>query len=137
MKVVVDTNIFFSALLKNNNKFRNALLLNTQPSFCSCYLLIAELFKYKEKLVNLSQIDEYDLLKVFYEMLKNIELYNENLITKQSFSESYKLCKNIDLKDIPFVALTIELDGLLWTGDTKLKEGLLKKGFKNFYEPQQ
>jgi predicted nucleic acid-binding protein len=33
------------------------------------------------------------------------------------------------MKDMYFVALTIEMDGILWTGDVKLKKGLTKKGF--------
>jgi len=44
------------------------------------------------------------------------------------------LCKDIDESDTPFVALTIELKALLWTGDKKLKEGLKKKGFISFFE---
>jgi predicted nucleic acid-binding protein len=39
----------------------------------------------------------------------------------------------VDLKDIPFVALSIELNAPLYTGDNKLKNGLLAKGFDNFY----
>jgi predicted nucleic acid-binding protein len=42
--------------------------------------------------------------------------------------------KVVDIKDFPFVALTIELDALLWTGDNKLKNGLKAKGFNLFYE---
>ena len=42
------------------------------------------------------------------------------------------MCKEIDLKDISFVALALELDALLWTGDKKLKEGLENRHFINF-----
>jgi predicted nucleic acid-binding protein len=41
---------------------------------------------------------------------------------------------DIDEKDSVFVALTLELDGLLWTSDKKLKNGLIKKGFNSFFE---
>ena len=34
------------------------------------------------------------------------------------------------MDDLPFVALTIYLDGLLWTGDKKLLKGLAVKGFE-------
>jgi predicted nucleic acid-binding protein len=43
------------------------------------------------------------------------------------------LSKNSKLK-YPFVALTIFLDGYLWTGDKKLKKSLEKKGFDKFFE---
>jgi predicted nucleic acid-binding protein len=34
------------------------------------------------------------------------------------------------LGDVLFVALTISIDGSLWTGDKKLYNGLKSKGFK-------
>jgi predicted nucleic acid-binding protein len=39
----------------------------------------------------------------------------------------------VDPKDTPFVALTIELDGRLWTGDKALVRGLRAQGFDRFY----
>ncbi|MEI7935826.1 MAG: PIN domain-containing protein [Verrucomicrobiota bacterium] len=35
---------------------------------------------------------------------------------------------------MPFIALTLHLDGRLWTGDDKLKAGLRAKGFDRFFE---
>jgi predicted nucleic acid-binding protein len=35
------------------------------------------------------------------------------------------------MDDLPFVALTVYLEGLLWTGDFKLLNGLRAKGFTN------
>ena len=46
-----------------------------------------------------------------------------------------RLCKEVDEKDTPYVALTLHLDGRLWTHDTKLKVRLRTSGFDRFYEP--
>jgi len=51
----------------------------------------------------------------------------------ESRQMAYDYCKNIDMKDIPFVALAIDLGIAFWTGDKKLKEGLAKMGYHNFY----
>jgi predicted nucleic acid-binding protein len=134
MKVVVDTNIFFSALLRKENKFRNVLLLNSEDSFYTCHLLMIEIFKYKEKIIKFSKLSEVEMLEIFYDLMKKVELYNETYITKESLLQAYNLCQDIDDKDIPFVALTLELNGVLWTRDKELKEGLSKKGFSYFYE---
>jgi predicted nucleic acid-binding protein len=40
----------------------------------------------------------------------------------------------VDINDIPFIALSVELKIPLWTGDKKLKEGLKLKGFNGFFE---
>lgn len=133
MKVIVDSNIFFSALLKEQNKFRNLLLLNDKIDFFTCHFLIVELFKYKEKIIKASKMEEEAILELFYELLKRINLYNETLISDENYYQAYDLCKDIDKKDIPFVALTLEINGFLWTGDKKLREGLKSKNFINLY----
>jgi predicted nucleic acid-binding protein len=44
------------------------------------------------------------------------------------------LCKEIDEKDVPFVALTIELDCELWTFDKPITKGLTALVFTKFFE---
>jgi len=39
----------------------------------------------------------------------------------------------VDENDVAYVALTIELEGKLWTSDRELEIGLRKKGFMCFY----
>jgi len=46
---------------------------------------------------------------------------------------AYNLCFDIDPKDTPFISLSLELSLPLWTGDKRLKDGLILKGFHNFY----
>ncbi len=41
--------------------------------------------------------------------------------------EARRLCKDVDPKDAPFDALTLHLDGRLWTGDAELIAGLRPK----------
>jgi predicted nucleic acid-binding protein len=42
---------------------------------------------------------------------------------------AYELCKDVDVKDTLFVAMSLEFDTWFWTGDKKLKAHLLSKGF--------
>ena len=132
--IIVDTNILFSTLLGKNKKFRDILLSQENINLYSCKYTIVELFKYKEKIQKYSSLNEDGILELLYNLLKKINLFDENTLTEESLKKAFDLCKNIDEKDIPFVAVTIELDGLLWTGDKKLRNGLESKGFNSFFE---
>ena len=68
-------------------------------------------------------------------VFNRVNIISDKMISNDSLATAYDLCKNIDVKDIVFVALTLELNGTLWTGDKKLVSGLKKKGFDNFYIP--
>lgn len=69
-----------------------------------------------------------------YSLLKKIYIFDEESVTDDSLQKAFGLCKDVDEKDIPFVAITIELSGLLWSGDNELKAGLSSKGFHSFFE---
>jgi len=99
-----------------------------------CELPIIELFKHKEKIVKYSKLSEDEIMKVYYFLLKRLNIFKEDLIEISNWKKAYKLCKDVDVTDTPFVALTLELDGLLLSGDQKLKKHLKNKGFTAFFE---
>jgi len=132
--VVVDTNILFSALLGKNKRFRDVILTESDIVFYSCKFVVVELFKHKEKIRKYSVFEEDEILEVLYKLLKRINLFDEDIVTDESLQKAFDLCKGIDEKDIPFVAITIDLNGLLWTVDKILKDGLSSKGFESFFE---
>lgn len=131
--IIVDTNILFSALLNSQSSFTE-ILIGSGCRFFVCEQVLVELFKRKEKIVKVSQLSEDEIVRIYQILLKQITLYKEDLIALENRVASY-MCKDIDESDTPHVALTLELDGLLWTGDKKLKEGLRRKGFEQFFEP--
>lgn len=61
-------------------------------------------------------------------IVTNLTMVSEELISKQSWIAAYELTKDVDEDDTPFVALAIELDTKLWTGDKVLIKGLQNKG---------
>ncbi len=95
----------------------------------SCYYLYIEIFDKKEKIIKYSGLEEKEVLELLYLVLKNIQFINENQISETSWKRARDLTEDIDIKDVSFVALTIELGAVLFTGDKKLYKGLKKKGF--------
>ena len=135
MKIVVDTNIIFSGLMREDNHFANTIIKNeANHTFYVVYFTIVELFKHKERIVKFSKLSENEILEALYELLKHITIINDDIISVPSWKQSMQLVHDVDIKDVPNVALTIELEGKLWTGDIELKLGLRAKGFDNFFE---
>lgn len=128
MKIVVDSNIFFSALLSKNNLSKQ-LLFNGKYDFYSCNFLFLEVFKYKEKISKISSLSEDEILLNLKELLQKIYFVKEDLIPKDIFLKAFNICKDIDEKDTPFIALSIFLNAKLLTGDKKLSNGLKEKNF--------
>lgn len=130
MKIVIDTNILISTLMSSNGVVGTFLLKELQEhDKLSCYMLYIELFDKKEKILKYTKLSEKELLELLYLVLKKIDFINEHQISQESWNRARELTKGIDVKDISFVALTIENESILWTGDKKLHKGLKDKGF--------
>jgi predicted nucleic acid-binding protein len=135
LRVVVDTNILFSALLISQSKFTD-ILFTSGHQFYVCEMVIVELFKHKEKLVHLSKLTDDDIVRLYHIWLRHLTLYKEDLIAPEHRAAAYTLYRSLDVSDTPHVALALELQGVLWTGDHTLKKGLQRQGFTQFFDPK-
>lgn len=131
--IIVDTNILFSSLLQQTSHFYE-ILITEDFKFYICELTLVELFRHKEKLIKTSKLTEDDIIKFYYLILKRINIFKEDLIKLSNWYKAFEYCKDIDEADTPFIALTLELNGLLFTGDKAFKQSLLNKGFDSFFE---
>ena len=132
-KVIVDTNILFSALRGRNRKLRN-VLTDEQFQFYAPHYLFVEIFKHKERILTDAKGDEDEVYELLHLFLEQINFVSEIHISVAHFVTAYHLCKNTDENDMLFVALALELDAEIWTKDEKLKTGLIAKGFNRFFE---
>ena len=96
---------------------------------------MVKLFKHKERISVATELPEDDLLKCLNQLLARIIFVEEGAIPIGTWMEGRRLCVDVDLKDAPFVTLTLHLDGRLWSDDAELKAGLLAKSFDRFFAP--
>lgn len=68
---------------------------------------------------------------------KQVDFFSESTIPFEFWQKEADLVRDIDMDDIPFVALALFLDLKLWTGDKLLIGGLTKKGFMNILTTQE
>ena len=132
MKIVVDTNIVFSALLNSNGRI-GSLLLDSRGhfDFYSCKYLQKEILRYLPKIQKHSKLNRNDLFELLSLIESRIYFVDENLLPNETINKAKELVYDVDFDDLVFVALTNHLNGLLWTGDMKLIGGLKQKGYQS------
>ena len=81
-------------------------------------------------------MSEAEIYELFHRILGKIEFVTEGFVASEHRSQAFSLCQNIDEDDIPFIALSLQLNAGFWTGDKQLKEYLKKHGFTLFFEPK-
>lgn len=132
--VIVDTNILFAAMRSANSRLR-VILDRPDLKFYTPNFLVVEIFKHKEKILRKSKASEDEIYEFLNQLLRKVQFVSEENLSLGNIIQAYRLCNDIDEKDTLFVALTLELEGELWTRDEVLKAGLIKKGFTSFFEP--
>lgn len=130
--VVVDTNLIFAALIPRASKIRDTLFDDKYSFFCPNFV-ISEIFLHKEKIIRYSKLTDQELYLFLNQIIECISFIPTDYISKESRQKAFDLCKEVDIKDTPFVALAIELKCPIWTGDKKLKDGLELRKFGNFF----
>ncbi len=130
MKLVVDTNIVFSAILNQKSRIGQILMLS-HPSMrlYSCSYLKYELQNYHQKLADLTEKPISDIVQIEELVTKKIRFIDAEMIEDEYLQEALGLTHDVDEDDLLFVALALRIKGRLWTGDKKLEKGLIAKGF--------
>ena len=125
MKIVLDSNILFSALISGKEIYLD--ILQKIRAYTPDFIFI-EISKYEERIIKKTKLQK-EFSQFVKELFSEIIVFPKIAISNESFEKAYELCIDVDPKDTPYIALSIELDIPLWTNDKKLVEGLRKKGF--------
>lgn len=119
MIIVVDSNVLFSALVKDSLTRKLIYELNVDLIFPE--IVFEELRKYKEELVRKSKLSEEEFDKTFRLILKYIRIIPTEQI-KHCRDEAWELIKNHSPEDVMFLACVLAFEGsILWSDDKKLK----------------
>ncbi len=136
--IIIDTNIFFSALLNTNSRIGQIIINGSRYySFFAPEYMRVEVFKYKEKIKRFAKLNDDEFIEIYELIVRNITILNQALIPKKVYRNAELLCKGIDMDDTPFVAMSEFVKGHLWTGDKMLIKGLTDLGYKNIVTTEQ
>jgi predicted nucleic acid-binding protein len=87
MKIIVDTNIVFSAILNSNSRIAK-ILLNSRGhfQFFTCNYLRTEIQRHRNKLLKITGLSEEKLLELEALILVNITFIDERLLPQKLLS---------------------------------------------------
>jgi predicted nucleic acid-binding protein len=118
MKLVLDSNIIFSALIKKSTT-RNIILSDIFDLHAPEYIF-DEITKHKELLLRKSKLNEGDFDALLLLLQKHVHLVSkENYKEKMSLAED--ILRDIDITDSPFLALALALNCSIWSNDGHFK----------------
>lgn len=127
MDYVIDANILMSILISGKASYKPFL---TNYNFILPDFVLIEIDRYKDVLKSRTKMQKYEFLQWSFFVFSKITILPEYVLSQESIEKSEKLLDKIDLKDISYVALAIQLDLPLLTRDKPLYEGLQKLKFR-------
>jgi predicted nucleic acid-binding protein len=132
VKIIVDANIVFSAILNTNSKIAD-LLLNSKGVFeyLAPDFLQLEIRKYHYKISKISGLTLPEIQKIENKITKPVVFMSGFHSPANKWITAEKMVIDIDPKDTPYVAFSLFYKCKIWSGDKALRNGLENKGFKN------
>lgn len=132
MKIIVDTNVVFSAILNTDGQLGDLLLNSTGTfDFYTCDLLREELENHKAKIIAIAGYSESEYVEIVYQVVRPLQFISEELIDFEFWQQAIYFVRDVDMDDVAFVALTEFMSCKLWTGDQRLLKGIRAKGYLN------
>jgi len=133
MRIVVDTNILFSAILNSHSRIGQIILHPSRKhKFYSVRFLQKEMQNHFDKIRKITKLSDAEITELIEILYSRIHFISDDLIPLETFIEADELTKSVDFDDILFVALSLHLNCKLWTGDIALMNALKKQGFNKF-----
>ena len=130
MKIVVDSNIVFSAILNTQSKIGQLLINGSKYfDFYTVGLLKDEIIEHKDKILRSTKFTPTQFSDTFQLIINRIIFLDDILLTDKDLNKAIDLVAGIDENDALFVALNNHLLANLWTGDKRLLDGLKGKGY--------
>ncbi len=114
MNIVIDTNIFISALIKEG--FIRKILVNSKHNFLFPEYEFIEIKNNKDEIIRKSGLSEIELINLMGQLLKYVKIVRNSRII-QYRTKAREIMSNIDEDDAIFVAVALAFNCPIWSED--------------------
>ena len=120
MIIIVDSNVLFSALIKDS--LTRKLILEYDNFFLFPGFIFNEMEKHKEELMKKSRMVPKDFNKLLQLILQKVVIVPSEILYPYR-KQALEIVKDIDVDDVVFVACALAYhDSILWSDDKQLKK---------------
>jgi len=121
MELIADSNRIIASLIKDG--YSRKILLSRKFSFFTVKFGLNEVVKYKSLIKKKAQIDENEFNSLMDKLMSKITVLSEEDISKDSINKAIEIMKEIDVDNVVFIALSIEMQNIpVWSDDKHFKQ---------------
>ena len=123
-KLILDTNIIISALLKDS--ITRDIIFHFSGELYFVSFSKEEIQKYEEYLCIKTKKDKEELNKIFKNLLNKLRIIDDNIVNTK-IDEASKIMDKIDADDTPFIAAALAIEADIWSDDKHFeKQNIIK-----------
>jgi predicted nucleic acid-binding protein len=120
MKIILDSNILFSAIIRNS--ITREIILDYDGLFLIPEHIIIETYKHKNMLIEKSGLTNQEFDLVLNGLLSKTLVVEKSVLLRNK-KEALEVLKNIDTNDTMFFACALAYpDPVIWSDDKALKK---------------
>jgi len=115
MIIIIDVNVFLSALIKDSTT--REIILTYGQEFCFPEKSLQKIRKYKPLIQQKSGLSDLDFLKLFHSLLKFIRIITDEELLDH-WNKAKQIMEHIDPEDVTFIAAALsQEDSIIWSDD--------------------
>jgi len=116
MKLIIDTNVIISALIKDS--VAREIIFSSKFNLYTLEFGKREVIKYHQLILKKTGITEEQFYNLLHRIFNKINLVSDSDINKEYYEKAVKIMDSIDENDTPFIALALSIENNgIWSDD--------------------
>ena len=118
MNIVIDTNIFISALIKDS--LTRYIIVNSKDNLLLPEFELEEIYNHKDEIMKKAKLSEKELDILLLRLLRYVRVIPTDLIINQK-EGAFRIIGHIDPDDVIFFATALTFNSIIWSDDKHFK----------------
>jgi len=124
---IIDANVLMSIIISGKAIYKPFL---DYYNFIMPEFGLVEIDKYRNLIFEKSKMQSNELITYSYSVFSTITILPNYVMNEDIMKTAIELVKEVDIKDVSYISLAMQLDLVLLTRDKSLIEGVRKRKFK-------